>query len=69
MISIGGKLISPVHVVSAEIETRHYMNGTSSWLVVHMDDGQRMRIEHGYGFDAYAALDNIRDATLALGTQ
>jgi len=30
MIEIDGKLINPAHVVSAEVETRHYMNGSTS---------------------------------------
>jgi hypothetical protein len=60
MIDVGGKLINPTHVVSAEVETRHYMNGSASWLVVKLDDGSEIRREHGYGFDAWAVLDKIK---------
>jgi hypothetical protein len=59
MINVAGKFINPAHVVSAEVETRHYMNGSASWLVVKLDDGTEIRREHGYGFDAWAALDKI----------
>ena len=60
MIEIDGKLINPAHIVSAEVETRHYMNGSASWLVVKLDDGREIRREHGWGFDAFAALDKIK---------
>ena len=60
MIEIDGTLINPAHVVSAEVETRHYMNGSSSRLVVKMDDGSRIVQEHGFGFDAFAALTKIK---------
>ena len=60
MIDIGGKLINPAHVVCAEVETRHYMNGSASWLVVKLDDGSEIRREHGFGFDAWATLDKIK---------
>lgn len=60
MIEIDGKLINPTHIVSAEVETRHYMNGSASWLVVKLDDGSEIRREHGFGFDAWAELAKIR---------
>lgn len=60
MIDIDGKLINPQHVVSAEVQTRHYMNGSSSQLVVKMVDGSRFVRDHGFGFDAFAALDKIK---------
>jgi hypothetical protein len=60
MIEIDGKLLNPAHIVSAEVETRHYMNGSESRLVVRMDDGTRISREHGFGFDAFAVLDKIR---------
>ena len=59
MIRIGEKLINPAHIVSAEIDTRHYMNGSASYLVVHLNDGQTIRREHGWGFDAWATLKQI----------
>jgi hypothetical protein len=62
MIEIGGKLVNPVRTVTAEVETRHYMNGSASWLVLKIDDGSEIRREHGNGFDAWAALDKIRGA-------
>jgi hypothetical protein len=60
MIEIDGKLINPAHIVSAEVETRHYMNGSASQLVVKLDDGSRIVREHGFGFDAFAALAKIK---------
>lgn len=65
MIDIAGKLINLANIVSAEVETRHYMNGTVSWLVVTLDDGTAIRHEHGYGFDAWATLDKIKNASQA----
>jgi hypothetical protein len=62
MIEIDGKLINPAHIVSAEVETHHYINYSASQLVVRMDDGSRIVREHGFGFDAFAALDKIKAA-------
>ena len=59
MIEIAGKLVNPARIMMAEVETRHYMNGSASWLVVKLDDGSEIRHEHGYGFDAWKALDKI----------
>ena len=61
VIDVGGKLLNRAHVVSAEVETRHYMNGSVSWLVVKLDDGSEVRREHGFGFDAWATLDKIKE--------
>lgn len=63
MIDIGGKLINPAHIVTADVDTRYYMNGSASWLVVKLDDGSEIRREHGWGFDVWAALATIRGAT------
>lgn len=63
MIEIDGKLINPAHIISAEVETRHYMNGSSSQLVVKMDDGSRFVREHGFGFNAFDALAKIKEPT------
>lgn len=60
MIDVGGTLINPAHIVSAEVETRHYMNVSKSWLVVKLDNGSEIRREHGFGFDAWATLDKIK---------
>lgn len=60
MIEIDGKLINPAHIVSAEVETRHYMNGSVSQLVVELDDGSRIVRERGFGFDAFFALAKIK---------
>lgn len=60
MIDIDGFLINPTHVISAEIERRHYMNGSTSTLVVRFDNGKEFRREHGWGFDAYATLDKLK---------
>jgi hypothetical protein len=61
MIDIAGTLINPEHVVSAEVETRHYMNGSSSYLVVVLDDGRTLRREHGWGFDVWKTLDKLKE--------
>jgi hypothetical protein len=60
MIDMGGKLINPAHIVTAEIVTRFYMNGSVSQLVIKMGDGSRLVREHGFGFDAFATLDKIK---------
>lgn len=62
MIEIDGKFINPARIVTAEVETRHYMNGSASYLVVKLDDGSTIRREHGWGFDAWEALDKIKIA-------
>lgn len=62
LIDIDGKLVSSSYIVSAEVDTRHYMNGSSSALVVKMADGSTIRKEHGFGFDAYETLKRIKDA-------
>jgi hypothetical protein len=61
-IEIDGSLINPARIISAEVESRFYANGTAAWLVVKLDDGRTIRREHGFGFDAWAALDKIRAA-------
>ena len=63
MINIAGKLVNPAFIASAEIETRDYMNGSVHWLVVRLAGGGEIRKEHGYGFNAFAELDKIREAT------
>jgi hypothetical protein len=62
MITVANKLINPAFIASAEIETRDYMNGSTHWLVVRLAGGQEIRKEHGYGFNAFAELDHIREA-------
>lgn len=38
-------------IASAELDSRHYMNGSSTQLVVQMIDGKRHFIEHrNYGY-------------------
>lgn len=63
MIDIAGKLVNPALISSAEIESRFYMNGSATWLVVRLSNGEEVRKEHGFGFDAFAALERIRKAT------
>lgn len=63
MIKIVDKWVNPANIVSAEVETRCYVNGTVSWLVVKLADGSVIRHEHGYGFDAWKALDKITSAS------
>lgn len=63
MIEIDCKLINPARIVSAEIETRHYANGSTSHLVVKMDDGSQIVREHGFGFNAFTTFDKIKRLT------
>jgi len=63
MLEIDGKLISVSSIETAEIETRHYMNGTVSWLVIRLKTGREIRRENALGFDAFAALKKIKDAS------
>lgn len=63
MINIDGMLINPSFVVSAEVETRHYMNGSASWLIVRMADGSQIRREHGFGFDAFKVRYALAEGT------
>lgn len=63
MIDIAGHSINPAFIVSAEVQTSHYMNGSSHWLVVRLAGGREIRKEHGYGFNAFADLERIREAT------
>lgn len=60
MIEIAGRLVNPEHVVSAELEHRHYMNGSATYLVVKLTGGEVIRREHGFGFDAFAAYDKLK---------
>ena len=60
LIAIGEKLVNPTHIVSAEVETHHYMNGSTSQLVVKLDDGSRIVREHGFGFDVSPIVAKIK---------
>jgi hypothetical protein len=60
MIEIDGKLVNPAYIVTAEIRTSHYVNGSRSVLVVKFADGTRFEKEHSYGFDAFVALDSLK---------
>lgn len=46
--------VNPRMVASVEVDHRHYMNGSDSVLVIHMENGQTHRVRHGYGIDVYA---------------
>lgn len=59
MINLNGRLVNPAHVVSAQVVTRHYMNGSDSQLVVKLDDGSRITVDHGYGVDVWKLHDAI----------
>lgn len=63
MINVAGRLINPAHISSAEIDTRHYMNGSASTLIVRLIGGKEFRVEHGHGFDAFEMLKTIEAAT------
>lgn len=62
MINIAGKVVNPAFIATAEIDSRHYMNGSAHWLVVRMADGSEVRQEHGWGFDAFETLKQIERA-------
>lgn len=59
MIKIDGVLINPRHITFAEVQTKHYANGSDSSLVITFADGTIFRKQHGFGFDAFAALREI----------
>jgi hypothetical protein len=63
MIFAAGKYINPGFIASMGIETRDYMNGSRHWLVIRMADGQEVRKEHGYGFNAFEELKRLEEAT------
>jgi hypothetical protein len=60
MIDLGGVIIARQHIISAEIATRHYVNGMSVELIVALSTGRTLRLEHTASFDAYKALDSIK---------
>lgn len=62
IVNIAGEFINPAFVVSAKVDTRHYMNGSQSTLVVTMSNGHEIRKDHGYGFDAWAELIKLEAA-------
>lgn len=62
IVNIAGETINPAYVVSAKVDTRHYMNGSKSTLVVTMVNGHVIRKDHGYGFDAWAELIHLEAA-------
>lgn len=64
MIKINGVLINPRHVVFAEVQTWHNTNGSDSSLFIKslfikFANGTTLRKQHGFGFDAFAALKEI----------
>jgi hypothetical protein len=62
MVDLDGRLINSSYVISAEVESRHYMNGTDHYLVVVLSTGERISKRHGFGFDAFTKLDEIKQA-------
>lgn len=45
------------------IETRFYMNGSTSWLAIEFIDGTApMRVDHGFGVDIFALKEKIEEA-------
>jgi hypothetical protein len=62
MIEIDGRAINPAHIVTAFVDTRHYMNGSTSYLIVRLTDGSEIRRENGFGFDVWKELDKIKEA-------
>lgn len=69
MIDIAGKRVSPAQIISAEVETRHYMNGAAHWLIVKLTNGDVIRKEHGLGFNVWDALGKIDAATAMADAQ
>lgn len=63
MIDIDGRLVNPAGILSAEIESRNYVNGTDNYLLIKLMNGETIRKLHGYGFNAFAKLDEIKEAT------
>lgn len=59
---IGSRIINPAHVIQARIISDFYVNGSRHQLEVTMADGSTLREEHGFGFDAFAALDILNEA-------
>lgn len=63
MLDIGnGKSVNPQYVASCEIDTRHYMNGSESELIIRMADGSLIRRTHGYGVDIYKIKEDLEKA-------
>lgn len=62
MIEAGHVSLNPAHVASAQIDTRHYVNGSTTDLRIVMADGRNYRIEHGHGVDVYRIKKSIEDA-------
>lgn len=60
IINIDGRMINPIGILSAEIESRHYMNGSDNYLVVKLMNGETIRKIHDYEFNAFAKLDEIK---------
>lgn len=54
--------INPLLVVDMFIDTRHYMNGSTTHLEITMTNGTRHRIEHGWGVNVFAVKDQIERA-------
>lgn len=54
--------IDPARVAATEWVRRHYINGSSSTLVVTMEDGRTHRFEHRPGYDPYAIERAIHEA-------
>lgn len=63
MLNVDGRLISVWSIVSAEIDSTHYMLGPSRHvLILHLVDGTVIRAEHDPPiFDAFATLDRIKE--------
>lgn len=59
MIKIDGVLINPRHITFAEVQTWHNTNGSDSSLFIKFTNGTTLRKQHGFGFDAFAALREI----------
>jgi len=60
MLDLDGTLVNMNQIVKAEVESSFYVNGSSSCLVVTLMNGQVIRRRHGYGFDAFKTLEQIK---------
>jgi hypothetical protein len=59
MIEIDGAVVARQYIITARIDTRQYVNGSETFLVVHLSNGHTIRVSSGK-IDIYALLDNIK---------
>jgi hypothetical protein len=62
IVTLAGSTVRTSDIASLELGQRHYMNGTTSTLVVTMRCGRKYRIESNPWVDVYALHDVIKKA-------